>query len=87
MSSITSTIGGLLGGAAGSQSGPASVGSYYPNLFQNSQSYQNLLGQIKRMLTRYKTLLHQQHKILLTRHITTLILGNFNKEQDRQDRH
>ena len=45
MSSITSTIGGLLGGAAGSQSGPASVGSYYPNLFQNSQSYQNLLGQ------------------------------------------
>lgn len=41
---IGSMAGGLLGGAIGGSGGPASVGSYYPNIFQNSQSYQGILG-------------------------------------------
>ena len=44
MSSIGSAVGGLLGGAAGASSGPPSLGTMYPNVSQNSQTYQNLLG-------------------------------------------
>ena len=43
-SAIGSIAGGLLGGAAGGSSGPPSVGSFYPNIFQNSQTYQQDLG-------------------------------------------
>jgi hypothetical protein len=45
MSSVIGSVaGGLLGGAAGSGGGAPSLGSIYPNAFQNSQSYQGLAG-------------------------------------------
>jgi hypothetical protein len=44
MSTITSAVGGLLGGAAGSSAGPSSVNTYYPDVGQNTQTYQNVLG-------------------------------------------
>jgi hypothetical protein len=43
-SAIGSVAGSLLGGAAGASAGPASVGSVYPNAFQNSQTYMTDLG-------------------------------------------
>jgi hypothetical protein len=40
-----STIGGIIGGQSGAGNAAASVGSYYPNIFQNSQNYMTLAGQ------------------------------------------
>lgn len=52
-STIGSIAGGLLGGGAGAKAGPAGVGTYYPNVGQNNQNYEQLIndqmGNIKQL--------------------------------------